>query len=156
MNLADRFWCKVARGGPNECWPWQAYRQRGGYGRICVKDGRRQPIQYAHRVAWEITHGDPGAAYVLHRCDNPACCNPAHLFLGTQADNMRDRDAKGRQVPARGARNGRAKLCESAVAEIRRLSAEDGLSHRGIAARFAVSPSTVGDILRGESWRPNA
>lgn len=152
MNLADRFWGKVAKRGPNECWPWQAYSQRGGYGRIAVKDGRAQPIQYAHRIAWELTHGDPGAAFVLHSCDNPSCCNPAHLFLGTQADNMRDRDVKGRQRPARGAKNGMAKLSESRVAAIRRLKRE-GRSQRAIATRFGVSHSTVGDILRGQSWR---
>jgi hypothetical protein len=155
MSLAERFWCKVARGGPDECWPWQAGKNAGGYGRITVHDGRAQPIQYAHRVAWELTRGSLGGLFVLHRCDNPACCNPAHLFLGTQTDNMRDRDAKGRLNPPRGSKSGRAKLTEAAVEEIRALALV--ARQRDIAALYGVHRSTVTNILSGKTWsRANA
>ena len=92
LTIQERFWSKVDRSG--ECWLWTAAKVQG-YGSF---DGRR-----AHRVAWELAYGPipKGVGYhgtcVLHRCDTPACVNPAHLRLGTQADNMADRDAKGRQ-----------------------------------------------------------
>lgn len=155
MNLAERFWRKVARGGPDECWPWQACKQANGYGRFAVSDGRPQINQYAHRIAWELTNGSPGDLYVLHRCDNPPCCNPAHLFLGTQADNAHDRDRKGRHNCGRGSKSGRAKLSEAAVDEIRALR-KAGWTLRAIGARFGVVQTTVGDVLRGETWRTNA
>lgn len=92
-TVVERFWAKVDRRGPDECWPWTGATQQTGYGRFRV-DGR---LQGAHRVAYVLTHGHlrPGA-HVLHRCDTPGCCNPSHLFLGTHADNMADKEAKGR------------------------------------------------------------
>ena len=92
--LAERFWEKVDRsGGTDACWPWIGAIGVHGYGRVNL-DGRSTGI--ASRVAWTLTFGDPGDLGVLHRCDNPPCCNPAHLFLGTQLDNSRDMVAKGR------------------------------------------------------------
>lgn len=92
--LTERFWEKVDVGGPDECWDWQGARAHYGHGIINVT-GRSL---LAHRVAWSITHGDPAEANVCHRCDNPPCCNPAHLFLGSQADNIADMHRKGRYV----------------------------------------------------------
>ena len=84
------FWQNVAVRSPNECWEWRGSRYPTGYGRV-------RPTQYAHRLAWGYTHGPiPAGLHVLHHCDNPPCCNPAHLWVGTPADNMRDRDLKGR------------------------------------------------------------
>lgn len=91
--LADRFWEKVDRSG--DCWTWTAYRNPAGYGEINL--GGRLGAVLAHRVAYELTFDvAPGDLHVLHRCDNPACVRPDHLFLGTHIDNMRDMTAKGR------------------------------------------------------------
>lgn len=98
----ERFWRKVHKGSPDECWPWQACKLPKGYGMFVLRDGATWTTFYAHRVAWAITHGPiPGDLCVLHHCDNPLCCNPGpgHLFLGTQADNAHDRDRKGRHIP---------------------------------------------------------
>lgn len=94
--LADRFWPKVDRRGPDECWPWKAARRAAGYGKIGRgKSGRGWML--AHRASWELAHGPISSeTLVLHRCDNPPCVNPAHLFLGTHADNVHDMVAKGR------------------------------------------------------------
>ena len=92
-NRLDDLWKYVKVGGADECWPWQAASRRRGYGIFSVlkKD------YVASRVAYQLATGtDPGELFVLHRCDNPPCCNPAHLFLGTHSDNMRDMVAKGR------------------------------------------------------------
>lgn len=90
----DRFWAKVARGDPAECWEWAAGKTTGGYGVVRLK--RRTPT-YAHRHALQLATGSLGLGLMAcHRCDNPACCNPTHLFWGTQKDNIGDAHAKGR------------------------------------------------------------
>ncbi len=92
--LPDRLWPKVQRGEPGECWNWLGAKNGNGYGRIAAETGRRV---YPHRVAWELTNGPiPAGLFACHSCDNPLCCNPAHIFIGTHTDNMRDMHAKGR------------------------------------------------------------
>ncbi len=96
MNAAARFWAKVDIGAPDKCWEWQASCNPAGYGGFQF-NGR---FGKAHRAAWELANGPiPEGICVLHRCDNPPCCNPAHLWLGTYADNHRDAVAKGRIDP---------------------------------------------------------
>jgi HNH endonuclease len=85
----------IAKSTPDACWEWQRQRNWGGYGRLTLPNQRKI---LAHRLAWELEFGPiPDGLWVLHRCDNPPCCNPAHLFLGTTLDNTRDMDAKGRR-----------------------------------------------------------
>ena len=91
MTVAARLWKRVER--TPGCWLWTGYRRTTGYGRI----GFRGRIDYAHRVAWVVAKGEiPDGMCVLHKCDNPACVRPAHLWLGTQRENMIDKGRKGR------------------------------------------------------------
>lgn len=99
ISLKDRFWRKVVIKGHDDCWEWTACKITYGYG--FFYSGRKWPgdsgMEAAHRVAWRLTHGKiPDGMCVCHKCDNPGCQNPAHLFLGTQKENMRDAKAKGR------------------------------------------------------------
>lgn len=148
-SLADRFWSKVAIGVPDECWEWTGGRHAKGYG--CFRIG--QKYFRSSRISWQLHTGvPPGAFGVLHKCDNPACCNPAHLFLGTQADNVKDMTAKGRRVDHLGEKHGRAKLDDSTVLEIRaRLERNERTSD--LALCFGVSDSTISGIKTGSTWR---
>ena len=146
----QRFWKRVNRRQPTDCWPWIGCTNGLGYGRVKL-GARCTPVVYTHRVAWELSFGAiPEGKQVLHRCDNPPCCNPGHLFVGTQLDNMHDAIAKGRN--ARGARVGSAKLTDAKVLEIRaaRAGGEKGVS---VAARFGISQATVSEVCSGKLWR---
>lgn len=94
VAFARRFWSNVLIDDGDKCWPWTGYTNAQGYGRV----GYRGSVGYAHRAAWEMTSGTaiPFGGTVLHRCDNPGCVNPSHLWLGTQIENMRDKRLKGR------------------------------------------------------------
>lgn len=145
-----RFWSKVDKsGGSDSCWIWTAGRNHG-YGWVRW-NGR--PMN-AQRVAWILTHGDPGDLHVLHRCDVPACCNPSHLFLGTDADNMHDMDAKGRRVTSdrRGEKHPKHKLTIDQVAEIRLLYAQGGITQDALATRYGVESPCIWKIVRRKTW----
>jgi hypothetical protein len=149
-----RFWSKVDLGGLDECWPYRSGRNRG-YG-IFWLNGRSLR---ANRLAWELTFGEiPDEQAVLHDCpggDNSACCNPLHLWLGTDAENMQDRDRKGRQ--ASGDRNGRRlhppKLSADIAQRIRALKGKE--LQRETAERYQVTQQTVSRIQRGDLWGPH-
>ncbi len=109
-------------------------------------------MRVAHRLSYTLNVGPiPDGQCVLHRCDNPPCVNPTHLFLGTRADNNADREAKGRGVPSPGERNGRAKLNPEKLAMIHRMRAE-GATQQAIADVVGVSQVQVGKVLRGKAW----
>ena len=136
--------------GPGECWTWTGSIAPDGYGRF--RSAHRGPMVGAHRAAWEFASGPiPEGAWVLHRCDNPPCCNPAHLFLGDVQANHDDMHAKGRWSPHRREAHPMAKLTEPQVAAIRDRLAR-GEYQRTIAADFGVVPGTIGKIARGERW----
>lgn len=160
---AERFWSRVKRGAEADCWEWAAARAAHGYGHthVACRGGRRQ--MGAHRRAWELTHGPiPDGLCVCHRCDNPPCCNPAHLFLGTPADNNADMVAKGRarsgpKPPGSrigrspGERNAGSKLTEANVREIRAMLAM-GVSRAAVASAYGVSIGAIRRIHTGEGW----
>jgi hypothetical protein len=129
----------------DECWNWTGAKTME-YGTFERLYGRRRFIFMAHRLAWMFYHRKPipDGMHILHKCDNPSCCNPRHLFLGSQADNMRDRDSKGR--------NGRAKLSKGDVYKIRRLLSL-GTLQRKIAKRFNVDRGTISAIKQKRNWK---
>jgi hypothetical protein len=149
-TLEDRLHAKsspVASG----CIEWQGYTNERGYGMI--RQGAKRV--FAHRVSYQSAFGQiETGKCVLHRCDNPRCVNPAHLFTGTRADNNADKTAKGRQAKGRG--HGKpgeqshfAKLSAADVGAIRALS---GISQRAIAARYGISQPNVSKIINQKSW----
>jgi hypothetical protein len=126
------------------CWNWIMQKDRKGYGKI----GYCGTPRGAHRVSYELHCGEiPKGMHVLHRCDNPSCMNPAHLFLGSNAVNMADRNAKGRQQ--RGSNHGLAKLAEDDAIAIRTAT---GITLRGLAERYGVCLTTVKNIRSGKIW----
>ena len=147
-----RFWEKVnkAEGG---CWLWTGPMSKSGYGTIALQ-GKRY---FAHRFSWAMANGEiTGSLFVLHKCDTPLCVNPTHLFLGDQAANMRDMNAKGRHGSSseknKGGLNPAAKLTEKEVSEIRAAYAPGKRNKRFLAHQFSVSPTTVYDIVTGKTW----
>jgi hypothetical protein len=150
MSVADRFWSKVDRRGPNECWEWQTHRDRAGYGKFCISTGRNER---AHRAAWLLTKGSlPGGVYVLHSCDNPPCCNPSHLRLGSHADNMADKVARNRCRPPRGEVCVTAKLTAEDVHDIRCAAETLPVSARSVARAYGISHMHLRRILDRKAW----
>jgi len=146
--LAERFWSKVDTGDPLECWEWQACFFKDGYGQIRIEGKNRR----AHRVAYALEHGLNEMEIldlVLHACDNPACCNPRHLWLGSHADNARDMDEKGRRVVTRGEACTQAKLTENDVLAIR----DDQRPYPEIAEGYGVSVPLICMVKRRKIWK---
>lgn len=138
-DVFNRFWEKVQQGRKEDCWPWIASRDEAGYGRFW-QIGR---MVGAHRVAYELAKGPvEQGRVVMHRCDNPSCCNPHHLSLGTAKDNSDDKVAKGRQ--ACGESHGRAKLTNANVEAI--LASKSPLAV--LATLYRVSKSVISSIRR--------
>lgn len=151
-ELLARFWVKVQKAGPDECWPWIGAKFKGGYGSFSV--GRPRLVTATRYVYFLSTGHWPGHYKVLHSCDNPPCCNPAHLWLGFQSDNAKDMVAKGRHARAapKGSQSSHAKLTEADIPEIRRASAW-GETDTSIAARYGVHSSSIRKIRLGQSWK---
>ncbi len=155
-SVEERFWSKVIRGRPEDCWEWQASTSNG-YGAFQLKNPQR--VERSHRMVWLLVHGDiPNGVYVCHHCDNRKCCNPDHLFLGTHQDNMADMVSKGRggRPPlssiSRGASHWNAKLSDDAVRTIRQRVA-NGEKQRDISREMGLSHTTIGMIVRRRLWR---
>lgn len=152
-TIEERFWSKVDIRGENECWNWTAStnklfpRRPIGYGTFGIRKGK---FIGAHRMAYILTYGNIGDKDVCHKCDNPLCCNPKHLFLGTALDNVRDMFNKGRSY-RKGEESSYHVVNNDIVYEMRKLC-ESGYSRASVSVIFGVDPSTVSRIVRGESW----
>lgn len=151
-KTAARFWSKVDRRGPDECWLWTGTRHNWGYGMFT--EPRTKKRFGAHRAAYAEKVGPiPPGMFVCHSCDVPACVNPAHLFLGTHVDNMRDMVAKGRGRTGgvRGERMPNAKLTPEDIREIRRRLAA---GHTGvdIGVAFGIHHRYASMIARRKRW----
>ena len=150
MSLADRFWAKVSIGDENACWDWQAFTNKNGYGWMYL-DKKSGPT---HRVS-AMLHGliDSLASplHVLHKCDNRKCCNPAHLFVGTNADNVADRVVKGRSkgLSQYGETNGMSKLTDVQVGQIRGLYFAAAFSQSQLAKQYGVRQSHISRVVNG-------
>lgn len=150
----ERFWEKVTK--TDSCWLWNSTLSSMGYGVIGIRtrDRRKNSMVYAHRFSYELHNGTFDKSLVVcHKCDNPKCVRPEHLFVGTQTDNMRDCANKGRLRPGntRGTNNGNAKLDAETVQAIRSAR---GIRRAGILAKdFGVSRCTVNDVWRGRTWK---
>jgi len=142
--VAERFWEKVQQLTKEECWPWTASKDEVGYGRFWC-DGKTVA---AHRFAYELVCGRiEGGRFVMHACDNPSCCNPKHLSLGTAQENSTDMLSKGRQ--ACGEKHGRHKLTSADVEAI--LRSKEPL--RTLSDRYRISDSVVSSIRRRKHWQ---
>lgn len=152
-TLEERFWAKVDKRGIFDCWPWMASTGNDGYGHI-GEGGRSRKLLAAHRVAYELVNGPiPDGQCVLHECDNPPCCNPTHLFLGTQTENIHDMREKGRECC--GEEHGASKLTRLQVEEARRLYTPWSRSHGypALARRYGVGYSTIRIAIQGGTWK---
>lgn len=147
-SLEERFWRQVLIGGPNECWLWQSKSRVTGYGTIGM-GGRGAKKELSHRVAWLLTYGEipersgHHGAVVRHKCANRLCCNPSHLKIGTQADNVKDMWAN------KGAPRGNAKLTDAQIKAIR----TDSRSSRKLAPIYGVSDAHIRSIRQGRCWK---
>lgn len=146
----DKFWKRVNITGLLDCWEWQGAKNQKGYG-LVWKD-QHHPSS-AHRFAWEATYYPiPKGKLILHKCDNPPCCNPNHLYLGTNQDNMNDRKKRNPHHPrTMGENHPSAKLTEHNVREIKRLIAK-GDQQKDIAKGFSVSTTAISRINTGRTW----
>jgi hypothetical protein len=140
---------------PAGCWLWTAYRDDKGYGRITHRTDGVMVLHIVPRLSWELHNGPiPDGLWVLHNCpggDDPACCRPSHLFLGTALDNQLDCAAKGRKPV--GEQCIGAKLTEERVIEVRRRLAEGVETHDALAIEFGVARQTISDIVNGRKWK---
>ena len=151
----ERFWNKVNKKNDDECWEWTANTLARGYGRICINN----KMYLAHRVSWVIHNGaipDHNSYHgicVCHTCDNPCCVNPAHLFLGTNKENLQDMQKKGRLVNHKGEKHGSHKLTEKEVIEIREKYIPYKYTQSKLAKEYGVTQVEIYYILKYITWK---
>lgn len=169
MHLTDsdisRFWVKVDKDGPihpynpslGKCWVWMSGINNKGYGAFDTNHSGVRKTHLVHRISFTLSNGPINDGMkILHSCDNPPCCNPAHLREGTQAENMQESASRGRcgkpHEGQRGEKNYRAKLTEELVREIRLLYSAGGISQEAIGARYGVKRSTILGVVSRRKW----
>lgn len=147
MNV-EVFWSMLEKpDGEVGCWIWPRSKIPLGYGWVYI---RKSGSIYAHRLAYSLVNGNiPAGMHVCHTCDNPSCCNPAHLWLGTPRENMHDRDRKGRGTKG-WKYEGKKSASPQIVDEIRRLYGTGRYSQRALAKQFSLSKGAIYDILNGK------
>lgn len=154
MPIRDRLKSMIVINPVSGCWEWQGAK-RNGYGRTIIgsrKDGTRRTIS-AHRLSYEVWNGNiPDGYEVCHKCDNPACINPDHLFVGTRQDNIDDRERKGRNVIKIGEEQPRAKLTKKIVKDARWEHAYKGTSFQRLANRYGVNKKTIENAINKVTW----
>jgi hypothetical protein len=156
MNSETEFWSRVQIGGPDECWPWLGGCSSNRYGIVWFKGIHIS----AHRLAWKFNRRrTPGRWHIRHRCDNPPCCNPKHLFRGTQTQNLREASKRGRMSEnhrgpnptIQGVLNGQAKLTEAKVRWARRKHGV--LTISAMCKHLGITRGTLHPALTGKTWR---
>lgn len=159
-SIEERFWEKVVVGGLDDCWLWTGGVDKDGYG---VLFSKKTQIKI-HRLSWTLAYSNPGTLCVLHTCDNPPCVNPKHLWLGTQADNTRDKMEKGRHRSATGKQHG-SKTCPETVqrGELHhhssltdddiRLIRRDSRNQKVIARDYGVAQSVISNVKLYKTWK---
>jgi hypothetical protein len=157
-NTPETLWSKVDKRNEDECWEWKGYKNAQGYGRTWIDDKG----YYAHRVIFNlaypntITLNAPKSTddygFLLHTCDNPSCCNPKHLFVGSHWDNMADKASKGRCPDFSGGKGPRCKLSMSQAREIRQKR-QTGISAKELAKIYQISLASIKTLLRGDSYK---
>lgn len=147
QNTPSKFWSRVSRGLPDECWNWLGAKSRGGYGNVRFQN----KFYRAHRLAYELENGPFGdGLLVCHRCDNPLCCNPNHLFLGTPKDNVLDAVGKRRMSVC--SKNGRALFTDDEALLLRDMY-RGGITATSIARHLGLSKITVWMLCAGKTWK---
>ena len=150
-DLPERLIAKIAVESSG-CWVWTGARTSRGYGEVML----HKRAWTTHRLVYTMLVGPiPAGLHICHRCDNPPCCNPGHLFAGTRSDNMRDMHAKGRRSPGRtrGESSFKAKLTEDVVRTMRERYEVGGVSIASLATEYGVTPATAWHAIRSNTWR---
>lgn len=146
-EISERFWNGVSVGEPESCWMWNRHRDPRGYGRINIF----HHVWLAHRISFLLNNGHlEESMHICHHCDNPPCCNPAHLFEGTDLDNQRDACLKGRHIKGEDMSN--SKLSVDLVKEIRGRYVRRKFGRGKLAAAYGVSSTCVQKILERKMW----
>lgn len=146
----DLFASLVEVHGYNKCWPWKGHKRGKGYGGFNIRVNGEWKERYAHRIAWHLNFGEiPEGMYICHHCDNPLCCNPWHLFMGTKGDNNRDKGMKKRGRGPIGVDAPLAKLNEDDIRAIRASKRNNYI----LGEIFGVNNTTISRIKRGITWK---
>lgn len=155
LSLEERFWMYVNKGDVKECWEWTGSLDSKGYGKIYNGGGAaNKKLLAAHRVSYQMFFGSiPSGLYVCHKCDNKACVNPEHLFLGTAKDNTQDMLNKGRSYDRGGENNNRNILSTNDVVKIKKLLLSETESISNIAKKFDVGYNVIWYIAAGKTWK---